>query len=51
MNFYSDIIINNIIDNEKLETLIESIEKLGEDFIEEAKSLGVNIKKTTEINL
>jgi GNAT superfamily N-acetyltransferase len=31
MNFYSDIIINNIIDNYPLDTVIESIENFGEN--------------------
>lgn len=31
MNFYSDKIINSIIDNEELDTIIESIEKFGEN--------------------
>lgn len=31
MNFYSDLIINDIIDNGKLESITESIEKFGEN--------------------
>ena len=31
MNFYSDIIINDIIDNHPLETVLDSIETFGED--------------------
>jgi hypothetical protein len=31
MNFYSDLILNNIIDNYPLDTLIDSIEQFGED--------------------
>lgn len=31
MNFYSDIIINNIIDNYQLDNIIDTIEQFGED--------------------
>ena len=31
MNFYSDIILNNIIDNYPMDTVIDSIEQFGED--------------------
>jgi len=31
MNFYSDIIINDIIDNQPLETVLDSIESFGEE--------------------
>jgi len=33
MNFYSDVILNDIIDNEPLETVLDSIETFGEECI------------------